>query len=95
MFRSISTVTKRRKDYFKNKTKDDEKIDSALEEFFNRYFFKEKELLKKEVEAIISGNNLIINCSNKIIANELIMKSRELAIILKEKDLILDKIIIK
>ncbi len=95
MFRSINTLAKKRKDYFKNKTKDDETIDSALEEFFNRYFFKEKELLKKEVIANISGSNLIISCSNKIIANELIMKSRELTIILKEKGIELDKIIIK
>lgn len=88
-------MTKRKRTSFENKIKNDDIIDNSLTEFFDRFFLKQKDLLKKEVTATIIGNNLIINCSNKSIATELIMKSRELTAILKEKNRILDKIIIK
>lgn len=95
MFRSISAVTKRKRNYFENKTKDDDAVDGILAEFFDSFFSKQKDLLKREITTNTSGNNLIIICSNKIIANELLMKSRELLAMLKEKNRVFDKIIIK
>lgn len=95
MFKSISRTAKKRIDLFKNKIKRKNEINSSLEEFFDVFFAKEKDLFRKEVIMDISGNNLIINTPNKIVANELVMRSGELTRILKNKNLLFDRIIIK
>lgn len=95
MFKSISMIAKKRIDLFKNKIKQEDAAESALDEFLDIFFMKEKDLLRKEITMDISGNNLIINTSNKIIANELAMRSGELTRIFKNKNLLFDRIIVK
>lgn len=95
MFKSISIPAKKRKDFFKNRTVKEDDVSIAVEEFLDVYFKKEKKMFKENMITNISGNNLIINTGNKIIANELAVKSRELASILKNENLLFDRIIIK
>lgn len=95
MFKSISRIAKKRIDLFKNKIKQEDAAESVLDEFLDIFFAKEKDLLRKEITMDISGNNLIINTPNKIIANELAMRSGELTRILKNKNLLFDRIIVK
>lgn len=95
MFRSIKNLAKKRKDYFNDKIKNDITTDSIIEEFLDKNFCKEKELLRREITVNVSGNTLIINCSNKSISNELTIKNRELLEMLKEKKIVLSRVIIK
>lgn len=95
MFKSISRIAKKRIDLFKNKIKQEDAAENSLDEFLDIFFAKEKDLLRKEITMNISGNNLIINTPNKIIANELAMRSGELTRILKNKNLLFNRIIVK
>lgn len=95
MFKSISRIAKKRIDLFKNKIKQEDTAENAMEEFFDIFFAKEKYLFRKEITTDILGNNLIINAPNKTVANELAMRSGELTRILKNKNLLFDRIIIK
>lgn len=95
MFKSISIPAKKRKDFFKNRTVKEDDVSKAIEKFLDVFFKKEKKMFKNDMTTNIFGNSLIINTGNKIMANELVVKSRELMLVLKNKNLLFDKIIIK
>ena len=95
MFKSVGTAVKKKESYFKKITERSLMTNEALNEFAEIFFPQEKIFLIKEITLSVSGDSLIIHSSNKTIANELLMKSKELVAIFKSKIILFNKVIIK
>ncbi|MEK9194265.1 MAG: hypothetical protein AAB884_00440 [Patescibacteria group bacterium] len=92
MFRSIGSRVDKVKKNLAQADQAGNKLDRAFARFLAEYFPEGKGWGFK---ADILNNKVMIQTSNKTIANELILRIRELSAVLKEEKLNFDQIIIR
>ncbi len=94
MFKSIGGTLDRKK---KNLIKDGEKrsdINFIFDKFLNENFAEYRDLFQWETSYNPENGKVIINTGSKLIAGELSLKIKELAILLREANLKVAQIII-
>lgn len=92
MFRNIDGAVERKKRDLVKGGEGEDKLNRAFTRFLDEYFPEGKNL---DFQVSVSGNSIIIQSSNKTVANELILKMTDLSRVFKEERINPSQIVIR
>lgn len=95
MFKKINNLVKIKKDYIIKSNNNNNNLNKALKSFLIKEFGGNINIDEIIQNSVYANNKFYIIAKNKIIANELVLKSGSLNIFLKNNNIAVNQIIIK
>ncbi|MEK7076473.1 MAG: hypothetical protein AAB941_02335 [Patescibacteria group bacterium] len=94
MFRSIGGALDKKKEKLIKAGEKSFEISQVFNEFLDKYFAEYKGLFKCEVSFDLKNGKVTINTGSKLVAGEIVLKTKELAQLLREARIKVTQIVI-